>query len=542
MSPSEEQLVPRPSGVAQRPADRPATVAPMVQQDLPRGLGAAHTAPDAPRFPSLISFIIPVLILAGGYFGMLALGTPKQEQAPIVDVGPALVETIVAKPYRDPLVIEANGVVYPFREVQIAAEVAGRVVYKAPECRAGTFVTQGTELIRIDRADYELAARQLENQLHQADVSLQEIDVELESNARLAVIAEEDHVLQIAELDRFAKLSNVVTPSDVDRAKKQELIARNAKATLENQKRLLTAKRSGLEAARELVVSQLEKAKLDLTRTVIVAPVDGVIVKENVEQDSFVQRGSEVLVFEDTTAAEVKCALEMEQLHWIRMHSPQVDRAGAEARNGIAYDFPKMPALIEYRVTGRRDETFVWQGTLERFDGIGLDEKTRTIPCRVVVPLPTDGRLMRTGNDDDSTAANMPLVRGMFVTVRILVPPTRALVELPEEGIRPGDQVWLARDGKLVMAGPVDVFRGSQPPSRAMNQDASRACWLIEEGAAGIRGGDEVIVSPLTTAHAGDAVTTAPPASVATSPSSAPASAPTTPVATPTAVSGEVAP
>ncbi|ADB15737.1 secretion protein HlyD family protein [Pirellula staleyi DSM 6068] len=532
-TPSEEQLVPRPNTPSQRPPDRPTTVAPIVQSDGSRALGAGHHAPPEPKFPSPVSFIIPAAIIAAGYFGMLALGTPEQAQVPPKEIGPRLVETVQVEPYRDNLVIEADGLASPFREIEMAAEVAGRVVYKSPDCRAGNYVKKGTELLKIDPADYELAARQLQNQLHQADVSLQEIDVELESNVRLAVIAEEDHKLALAEVERFTKLTSVVTPSDVDKAKKAELVARNTKATLENQKLLLTAKRSGLEAARELVVSQLEKAKLDLTRTIITAPVDGVIVKEMAEQDGFVQRGSQVLVVEDTNAVEVKCSLEMEQLHWIKQHAVQPVSTEAPHQSS-AYAFPQMPVRVEYRVSGRRDETYVWDGTLQRFDGIGVDEKTRTIPCRVVVSNPCNGycerpaELVSASGDPVSnpqrTTSVMPLVRGMFVTVKIVIPTTRTLLELPERGLRPGDVVWLARDGKLIVAGPVDVFRGSS----AGSAQPSKVCWLIEEGMGGIRSGDQVIVSTLTAVKTGDPVTTSSPS-------------PAAPI-TPTARTGEVAP
>ena len=54
------------------------------------------------------------------------------------------------------MTLEADGVVVPFREIELAAEVAGRIVERDERCRAGNFVTQGTLLARIDPQDYQL--------------------------------------------------------------------------------------------------------------------------------------------------------------------------------------------------------------------------------------------------------------------------------------------------------------------------------------------------------------------------------------------------
>ena len=49
----------------------------------------------------------------------------------------------------------------------------------------------------------------------------------------------------------------------------------------------------------------------------ITAPIDGVIVLEEVEEDSYVNKGTLLVAIEDTSAVEVKCSLRMDELYWL---------------------------------------------------------------------------------------------------------------------------------------------------------------------------------------------------------------------------------
>ena len=60
-----------------------------------------------------------------------------------------------------------------------------------------------------------------------------------------------------------------------------------------------------------------ERAQLDLDRTIIKSPVAGIVVRDVVELDSFVQLGAEIAVIEDTSQVDVQCNLKMTDLDWI---------------------------------------------------------------------------------------------------------------------------------------------------------------------------------------------------------------------------------
>lgn len=230
---------------------------------------------------------------------------------------------------------------------------------------------------------------------------------------------------------------------------------------------------------------------------------------------------------EDVSAMEVRCNLRMEELAWI-LQQPARDGqlAGGEGRsaeaeegggnggggvnghavnagsvNGHAVDdgavddgadgdgdaeviavavesdyrLPPTPATIVYRL-GERE--FTWEGVLSRYDGLGVDEQTRTVPCRITVEEP------RSTVRGDSGGARGPrsLLRGMFVKVIVHAVSEGELLSIPEQAIRPGNRVWLIEDGEL-------AIRKAQVV-RLMGEQV-----LVEPGT--ISEGDRVVTSPI---------------------------------------------
>ena len=126
----------------------------------------------------------------------------------------------------------------PHREIYLSAEVAGRITFKAEQCNAGNYVEEGTLLLEIDPRDYELEVRRLGKEIAQAEASLRENEVETQNAETMVALADEELKLQRQEMTRVLDLSKrgVITESDIDTAKRNELAARN---TVQVQKNLL---------------------------------------------------------------------------------------------------------------------------------------------------------------------------------------------------------------------------------------------------------------------------------------------------------------
>jgi multidrug efflux pump subunit AcrA (membrane-fusion protein) len=394
----------------------------------------------------LLNIGIPVLLLTAGAGVFVALGkvTPQERESDnatlsgriraLPEVKVALIQSLEES--EATLRLNVDGTVVPYREVRVATEVAGEIVEKSPACEAGTFVTAGQVLMRINPTDYELDVDRLTRLKEQEYQALRELDQEEVNTKRMVELAEQDTQLQQRELNRRESLPDgFSSQGEVDQATRAVVAAQQQRQSLQNQLELLRKRRVRLEASERLAQTQLKVAKVNLARTEIKSPIDGVIVSEQAELNSFVTRGSTVVTIEDTSRVEVATSLRMDQLHWI-LDQP----ATTVDQNSRGYDLPETPAVIEYEVAGRPGVVYRWNGRLLRYNGIGLDPKTRTIPVRVVVD---DPRVYVDENGTCRERGNTALVRGMFVRVKLLIKPRTPLVVIPALALKPGNRVWL---------------------------------------------------------------------------------------------------
>lgn len=430
---------------------------------------------------AILGWVLPLVILGAGLAAFMLMGSqppPPRKQADAAAATP--VRTTDVRAEADGLTIEADGVVVPLREVTLAAEVGGRLLRKSDACNEGQFVKAGTPLFEIDPRDYELDVERLERELKQAGHALEEIDEEIVQNGTSTELAQRQLELARREAARLEtlKAGKIVTESEHDRAIRDELTTANALTALQGQKRVLAKRRNRLLEAQALAQTMLEKARLDLSRTRIAAPIDGIVVEDKVEQESFVAKGTALVTIEDTQSAEVRTSLPMDDVArvWGGRRADDTDRA--------AHDQLDTPATVVFKVG---DAAYEWKGVLSRQEGRGLDEKTRTLPCRVLVSDPRGvTALDRYGAPLPALPPGAPqsLLRGMFVEVRVHVDPTEQLVSIPEEAQRPSGEVWVVRDGRLVILDP-----------RPVQVAGGRV--VFDAAASGLLPGDRVVTSQI---------------------------------------------
>ncbi len=134
----------------------------------------------------ILGILLPVGILGLG-IGILVvsiLNRPIPARQPERKIVPA-VKTIAVKRFTGDMKINVDGTVVPYHEVNLAAEVAGRIVEKVEHCRAGRFVRAGEHLLAIDPTDYRLETKRLTQEKRQAEVNLNEAQVAIENNQQL---------------------------------------------------------------------------------------------------------------------------------------------------------------------------------------------------------------------------------------------------------------------------------------------------------------------------------------------------------------------
>lgn len=520
----------------------------------------------------LFNVVIPLLILAAGAGAVVALGSVKPQAREADDQSPIgrlrrlppaeVMQVLSMEQIGKPLELRVDGVVVPFREVQLAAEVSGRIIEKADIFRAGNYVTAGQVLCRIDPTDYQQEILRLTRVREQEYEALKEVDQEVANTKSVLDIAKQDVELAQREVARLQSLPRgFVSETELDQAQKALLASTQSRVNLESQMSLLAARRSRLEASERLATTQLETARINLERCEVRAPINGMIVREDAELNSFIQRGNPIVTLEDVSKAEVAVNLRMDQLYWVLDQVRPADTEASDAAPPAAlggrasYAIPPTPAIIEYEVAGLGGRTYRWNGTLVRYNGIGLDSRSRTVPVTIEVDTPHQfAEAQQPGAQPASTTA---LVRGMFVKVRLQIKPQTPLVAIPSLAIRPGNRVWHFTADSSVLAEPSeqlvsvqtaeaegsdesDVVETSEPaatpapnhpdfdpsewvpgrvqvlgnltavdalwiadPNASPNQAPadglaeSRRYWLCDVGGSKLSGGDWVVISPL---------------------------------------------
>ncbi|MHA7816973.1 MAG: efflux RND transporter periplasmic adaptor subunit [Pseudohaliea sp.] len=71
-----------------------------------------------------------------------------------------------------PVTVVAHGNVTASRELELAAQVSGRILWQSPKFEPGVVVEAGEPLLRIDRTDYELALAEARQALASAELAL----------------------------------------------------------------------------------------------------------------------------------------------------------------------------------------------------------------------------------------------------------------------------------------------------------------------------------------------------------------------------------
>ena len=487
------------------PPGGPADAEPVVRADPPPPdrAPADHDPTDAGRLDrveksrsrALIDAGVALLFVAAGVGALVVLLSLKEPAQPVDRVSPPpLVEVVSVVSDAGGVTLDSDGVAVPYREIAVSAEVAGRVVEMSEDCRGGRYVPAGEVLMRIDPQTYDLEKQRLAAEVRAAQSSLDELDVQIKNAEASVRIAAKDAELasnETARQENLRRTGGGGTVTAVEQARRNELQAKDRLQTAANQLRTLKSQQDRLEVQKELAETNLERAELDLARTAVAAPVSGVIVSTNVEANGYVRAGDPLFTIEDTSKAEVKTNLRPKTLAWVLAHPPPGTAPNPAAADAGAYALPAVPVTVEYELLGA---TYTWSGTLSRAEGAGIDERTRTVPVRIVVDDPR--AVSRGARTKDAVANELPiagpraLVRGMFVTIALHTDPDDPLLQIPEVALRPGNRVWAVRDGKLEIL---------TVPVAAMVDDTV----LVPPGGGGLREGDRLVVTPLPAAVPG---------------------------------------
>jgi RND family efflux transporter MFP subunit len=200
-----------------------------------------------------------------------------------------LVEVMKAESGPQKTVISAMGEIVAAQQIELKPRVNGEVARISDEFIPGGYFSAGQTMLRIDPTDYALVIQQLESETAKAGS-----DLALEMGYQ-----------RIAEKE-FALLNEAVSNEE------QRLILR--KPQLEK-----------LIAARSYAESKLAQARLDLERTEIKSPFNGVIESRMVDMGARVTESTVLAQLVGTDAFWLRLTLPVEQLRWVRIPASNGD-------------------------------------------------------------------------------------------------------------------------------------------------------------------------------------------------------------------------
>ena len=245
------------------------------------------------------------------------------------------------------LLVRGTGTVQPAREIQLTAEVGGRLADVSDALVSGGRFAAGETLARIDPSDYRSALKQAEAQVTQAKFQLLQ--------------AREEAGAARADYERVRERAGAAPAPDsteLGRFVFNEPQVAQAEANLQSAK------------------ASLETARTNLERTRLQVPFDGMVRQKQADLGAYLAPGTPVATVYGTEAAEIVVSLPTRKAALIRnLWATTGQQSGG-----------KLPATVTTTYGG---EEFAWQGRVHRVEG-AVSEQTRTVDVVVRVPDPYD--------------------------------------------------------------------------------------------------------------------------------------------------------
>lgn len=340
------------------------------------------------------------------------------------------------------------GRVSPGRTWESVAEVSGQVVWIADELQDGNVVAAGTELLRIEDANYRLI-------LAQKEALLQSSKVKSKTAKDALVISQKNLSLLQSEYKRQQRLAakGTVSKAALESSERQVLTGKTQVQELQNSLDLISAEHLSLVAQRDV-------AKLDLQRTVKSAPFDVRLTKVNIGIAQYANKGQLMFTGDGLEVAEIEAQFSIGSLR------PLISGMVAEADSDIRVGASMLNAAVHLKSASH---AIAWPARVDRVAG-SIDPQTQTIGVIVAVDRPH--AMARPGK-------RPPLLRDTFVEIALSSAPIKQTV-IPWSAVH-GDTVYVIDDDsrlemrkvkiKFSQRGYSVITKGLKPGEKIVTSD-----------------------------------------------------------------------
>jgi RND family efflux transporter MFP subunit len=345
---------------------------------------------------------LPVAVLAVGALAawLMAHGRPGPEARERSDPSP-LVQVLEVRPRDLQVTVRSQGAIQPRTEIDLVAEVPGRVVAIAPALAAGGSFEEGAVLIELDR--------------HDAQVAL--------DRARAGLVrSESETILAAKRLKRLRGLADheIASTADLEAAYHEERIAR---------------------AQRDEARAALAQATRNLERTRILAPFSGRVRSKHVDTGQYVAAGTPVARIYSSDAFEVRLPISSSDLAYLDLPDSRLLDRNVES-------FPPVRLTADFA-----GHAATWTGRIVR-TGAAIAPQSRMLHLVARV----DGPRSEPGSAA-SRAQPVPLTVGLFVQAEILGRSYEDVFVVPRSALRAPSEVLVVDGGGRLRARAIDVLK-----------------------------------------------------------------------------------
>lgn len=374
-----------------------------------------HISPA--RFLPLTFLLVAVVLLVGCGGSSKAQNKNGAAQGsptptPVIDVS-----TTAAIRRELPRYLEATGSLAADEQSEVASLVSGKVTFVGTD--VGNYIERGAVLIRLDDSDARIRLTQSEANVAQAEASVRQARARLGLNGgqqfdpnRVAEVGASRSALELAEkqLRRFEKL---LETGDVSRSAYDQQKAQRDQLRSQYEAQLTAARQgfaavqtaqAGVDAAR----TQTAQSQKAISDAVVRAPISGFVSERTADLGEYISPQSKIVTIVRTNPLRVRIDVPEQEIGKVR--------PGQSVSLAVS-------AFAERNFNGR---------VVRVAPGLNTTSRTLTVEAEV-----------ENGSGE--------LKPGQFVTVRILLPESEAVVLVPQRAVKSDGttaRVYVIKDGR----------------------------------------------------------------------------------------------
>lgn len=345
---------------------------------------------------NLKKIFLPIVIIGITIALMIAIfkNPPTSERAKVSKVAQITVETTTLTPQNYQVIVQSFGTVKPRTQSVLFAQVSGQINRVSKQFRAGGFFEKGDILIQLDDRDY-LAEVKI------AEAGLMSAKQELQEEAARVKQAQAD----------WKRLGNGQTPN------------------------ALVLRQPQFEAAKAQVLSAealLDKVKLSLERTKIVAPYAGRVLKKNVDIGQVISSNTQLADIFAVDYVEIRLPIKNKDLPLMQLPEEYHNTETKPEKNKNAM---VSNVVISSDLVGEQE----WQGKVVRTES-AIDETSQQLYVVAQIIRPYDREY--------NQGAQIKI--GQYVTANITGREIKSALVIPSSAIYQGSYVYIVQDGLLM--------------------------------------------------------------------------------------------